>query len=238
MILHYLRRLALVLAIVLLISLPCAAAPAPKNIILLIGDGMGFGQLTAAFHEYEAKGQSLVLSSMPVAGFSVTRSASSLVTDSAAGATALSSGSRTNNGVIALTPDGKQLKTILEIARDMGKSTGLTTTDRITGATPSGFVAHVKNRGMGEEIAGQIVASRINIAFGYENRFFVPEDGRKDGRDITVDAKKRGFDVVSSKEAMDKSNSDRILGLFKTLPTLEEMTAKAISVLNRNSKGF
>ena len=144
-----------------------------------------------------------------------------------------------------MCPEGKPLQTVLEVARERGKSTGIVTTDSVTGATPAAFYAHVKNRGQQEDISGQIVASRIDVALGMGgmNRF-VPktegQDGREDGRDLTADAKKRGYDVAFTLDEMNASSSDRILGLFAgdNVPTLEEMTAKAISVLSKNPRGF
>ena len=232
--LNNLRRIALLLVVLLLIAVPCAAGIAPKNIILFIGDGMGFGQVTATGYECAARNRELAL----------TNPANNLVTDSAAGATALATGVKTTNGTIALDPEGKRLRTILEAAREMGKSTGVVTTDNITGATPAAFYAHVRTRGQQEDIAAQLISARVNVALGSGKSRFVPktteEPGREDGRDILADAKKRGYDVVFTGESLKSSGSDRIIGLFsdETFPTLAEMTSTAISVLSRNRKGF
>ena len=96
----------------------------PKNIILLIGDGMGSSQLYAG---YTAKKGVMNITGMPVSGFSVTNSASDYITDSGAGGTALSTGVKTRNGSIGVDMEGKPLKTILEMAEENGLSTGHTT---------------------------------------------------------------------------------------------------------------
>lgn len=242
----YKNRLAtLLLVFLLLLTMPCLAANAPKNIIFFIGDGMGVGQVTGTHYESATMGRTLVLNSMPITGFLLTNSLNGLVTDSAAGGTALATGYKTNNGMISMCPEGKSLQTVLEVARERGKSTGIVTTDSVTGATPATFYAHVKNRGQQEDIAGQLVASRVNVALGMggTNRF-VPktegQDGREDGRDLTADAKKRGYDVALTLDEMKASSSDRILGLFagENVPTLEEMTTKAIALLSKNPRGF
>lgn len=230
--------------VLLLAASCCLASSTPKNIILLIGDGMGMGAITAARCRDLGPDGRLVMDSMPVTGLALTHSASGLVTDSAASGTALACGVKTKNGMIGQDPSGARLRSILEAARDMGKSTGVVTTDALVGATPAAFYAHVENRGQGDDIAAQVLSSRVQVAFGGGRSRFVPktdsQDGRADGRDLLDDARKRGYDVVGSTEELRQSTSDRVLGLFADAsnPSLDELTAKAISVLNRNQKGF
>ncbi len=241
------RRLALVIAVLVLLASSCAAVEAPKNVILLIGDGMGIGAVTAG--RVASKDGKLALDSMPYTGFVKTSSASKLVTDSAAAGTALATGHKTNNGVISQTPDGKRLTSILEVARSMGKLTGIISTKHIVDATPAVFVAHADNRAKGEEIAVQMINSRANLILGGGKRYFLPEsDGgsRKDDRNLLKEAKKLGYDVCLSAEDMAKSKSDRMLGLFadyvmaseRPEPTIAEMTEKAIGTLSKGRNGF
>lgn len=238
-------RLMLALIVMVLLASSCFAGPAPKNIILLIGDGMGIGHVTAARCGGPGQEGRLTIDSMPVTGFSITYSANSMVTDSAAAGTALATGTKTNNGTISMTPDGKNLRSILKVARDMGKSTGVISTTSIVDATPAVFYANALNRGLGEDIAAQLVASRVNVALGGGKSNFIPESAggkRKDGRNILEEAKKRGYDVFDTADAMAKSNSDRMIGLFdfgpNSVPSIADMTSKAISVLSKNNKGF
>ena len=239
-----LRRIAILLTLVILAASCGFASQTPKSIVLIIGDGMGIGAITAARCAGPGPDGRLVMDSMPVTGFLLTHSANALVTDSAAAATALATGVKTNNGMISMTPDGARLRTILEVARELGKSTGVVTTDGLVAATPAAFYAHVHNRGQGDDIAAQVVPSRINVAFGGGRGSFVSktetEGGRADGRDMLAEARKRGYDVVGNAEEMHESKSDRIIGLFaeSSNPSLADMTAKAIAVLSRNPHGF
>lgn len=239
-----LRRSAILVTLVILAASCSFASQTPKNIILIIGDGMGIGAITAARCAGPGPDGRLVVDSMPITGFLLTHSANALVTDSAAAATALATGVKTNNGMISMTPGGVRLRTILEVARDLGKSTGVVTTDDIVSATPAAFYAHARSRSQGDEIAAQVVSSRINVAFGRDGGNFVPKtetDGKRaDGRNLLAEAKKRGYDIVGNAEEMNESKSDRIIGLFaeSSIPSLADMTAKAIAVLSRNSHGF
>jgi len=240
------RRLLL---IALVLAAACPGSAGPRNIILLIGDGMGIGHITAARCAGPGRDGRLAIDTMPVTGLALTHSANALVTDSAAGGTALATGVKTSNGTISQTPDGKPLKSILEIARDMGKSTGIVSTKFITDATPAVFVAHASKRSQREDIAAQMVASGVDVILGGGKQDFLPKSAggtRSDDRNLLDEAKKLGFDVFDTADAMSASTSDRILGLFapssmtseRPEPTIAEMTAKAISILARNQKGF
>ena len=239
------RQYHLLFALIALILMAssCLAGPAPKNIILLIGDGMGIGHVTAA-RCADPDGK-LNMDTMPITGFAITHAANALVTDSAAAGTALATGVKTTNGTISQDPDGKRLRTLLEAARDMGKSTSIVSTTSIVDATPAVFVAHAANRGMKEDIAAQLVASRVDVAFGDGKSNFLPESAggnRKDGRDLLEDAKKRGYAVVDTADALAKTESYKMIGLFDlnapSAPTIADMTAKALSILSTNPKGF
>ena len=240
-------RSALIVLMLIVLASSCLAADAPRNVILLIGDGMGVGAITAG--RIASSDGKLVLDTMPVTGLVKTCPAVGLVTDSAAAGTALATGVKTKNGMISITPDGRRLRTILETARDMGKSTGIISTKFITDATPAVFVSHADNRAKGEEIASQMLASRVNLIMGGGRKYFLPkgDDGiRADNRNLLDEAKKSGYEVMSSAEEMQKTNSDRILGLFapdvmtsdRPEPTIAEMASKAILTLGKNRKGF
>ncbi len=116
---------------------------APKNIIVIIGDGMGPNDITLA--QQYADGVydfGLVLNQIKNHGLATTHSASDAVTDSAASGTALSTGVKTNNGYIGKNPDGNDLKTMAELAREYGKKVGIITDEEVTGATPTAFAVH------------------------------------------------------------------------------------------------
>lgn len=235
----------LILYAMMLLALHCTAAP--KNIILFIGDGMGTSQLTAAKY---AKGE-LQIERCPVVGLATTHSANSMVTDSAAGGTALATGHKTTNGTVAQTPDGKPLKTALEVAEAQGKSTGMIATSAITHATPASFGAHVPRRKMEAEIAEQLAAKEIEVLFGGGRGFFIPqsEEGskRKDDKNV-LETLGSWMPVVTTKEEFQALETpERVAGLFAdgALPKMSEgrieltaMTQKAIQVLAKNKKGF
>lgn len=242
------RRLALIVLLVV-VATSCYAAAKPDNIILLIGDGMGIGPVSAARCAGPGRDGRLAMDTMPYTGLALTYAANALVTDSAAAATALATGVKTTNGTISLDPEGKRLKTILEVANELGKSTGIISTKFITDATPACFVAHIDSRGRNVDIAEQIVASKVNVVLGGGRQYFLPKDAggkREDNRNLLDEAKNRGFDVIDSAEEMAESTSNRLIGLFapnimtseRPEPTIEEMTSKAISILARNARGF
>lgn len=119
----------------------------PKNVILLIGDGMGPNDITLCSQfGTDNFDFGLVLERIPHHGLCTTRSASHKVTDSAASATALATGVKTANGYVGMLKDGTALQNLSEIAREQGKKVGIVTDDEITGATPSAFLTHNKSR--------------------------------------------------------------------------------------------
>jgi len=110
------------LSIILLLIITLTAAGSdnrkPKNLIIFIGDGMGVAQVYAGM---TASGFTMTFPAFPVTGFSITYSANSYITDSAAGGTAISAGEKTNNGMLAMRPDSTLLQTIMEMAKSFHK---------------------------------------------------------------------------------------------------------------------
>ncbi|MEI6513129.1 MAG: alkaline phosphatase, partial [bacterium] len=155
------RLLGLALIVVLLISQALAA----KNVIIMIGDGMGFQHLKAG--GYYLNGASGTLCFEQFFKCSVTTNSLSGTTDSAAAATALATGNKAANGVISQAPDGTPYLTALEIAKSKGKRTGLVSTVSIKDATPAGFGAHEASRSNLSAVAGDYVnSSKANVIFG------------------------------------------------------------------------
>jgi alkaline phosphatase len=141
----------------------------PKNIILLIGDGMGITQITAGMYMNNNK---LNLEKFPVIGLHKSYAFNKLVTDSAAGATAFSCGVKTYNGAIGVDSDTIPVRTILEIAESKGMATGMVATSTIVHATPASFIAHQKSRQMYEEIAADFLDTEIDFFIGGGKRYF------------------------------------------------------------------
>lgn len=215
----------------------------PKNIIFLIGDGMGVAQVFAGI---TGNGGMLNLMNMKHIGFSRTESADNYVTDSAAGGTALACGVKTYNGAIGLGPDSSRITSMLELSEQHGKATGLVATSAITHATPASFIAHVKKRSQYEDIALHFLETEIDIFIGGGKKHFTE---RKDGRNIVTELEAKNYRIFDNLEDAAGVNSGNI-GIL-TAPEhngpatergdmLEKSTEKAINVLKNNGgkKGF
>lgn len=219
-----------------------AAGKKPKNIILFIGDGMGTAQVYSAI---SASGTTLYLEKFPYSGFSKTFSADNYITDSAAGGTAIACGTKTNNGMIGVSPDQTPISSITEVAKKNGLATGILSTSAITHATPASFVAHNPGRGNYEEIAKDFLDGAADVFIGGgENHF----RNRSDGADLTASLREQGYDVVYTLDDLKKSGSGKVAGLLakEHMPSaskgragmLKEMTNQAIRLLSRNKNGF
>lgn len=131
-----------------------------KNVIIMIGDGMGTNQVKAGGIY---KGEPLHMQTMMQTTYSLTASANNDITDSAAGGTALATGVRTNNGMVGLTPSKEELTTIMDIAIQQGKRTGVVTTDILSGATPMSFSAHSNSREATDALLKSAANSGVNL---------------------------------------------------------------------------
>lgn len=170
----------------------------PKNIILLIGDGMGITQISAALYSNDNK---LNMEQFQVVGLHKSYSSDDLITDSAAGATAFASGIKTYNGAIGVNNDKLPVTTILEEAEARGLATGLISTSSITHATPASFIAHVESRKMMEEIAADFPKTPIDLFIGGGKKYF---DRREtDSRNISKELIGKGYKISDySKEEL------------------------------------
>ncbi len=163
----------------------------PKNIILMIGDGMGLTQVSAALY---SNGNKLSLEQFPFTGLHKSYSADDLITDSAAGATSFASGIKTYNAAIGVNKDSMAVGTILEEAEQKGMATGLVATSSITHATPASFIAHQKSRTMMEEIATDFLKTDIDFFVGGGKKYF--DRREKDTRNLYQELEAKGY-VVS-----------------------------------------
>lgn len=229
---------------------PADSQPIPKNIILLIGDGMGPNQVLAAQLTRFPKGGELVMQTFPVKTHLQTNNVEGGVTDSAAAGTALATGVLTKNGFLSMDPDGRNLKTIAEAAREQGKAAGVVSTTQITNATPASFASHVKSRKENEEIAKQMVNSGLEVLFGGGVEHFLHKSSegseRKDDWDGIAAAKAAGYQVALTYDEFAKLSGPKAIaslsnGGLKTKspePSLADLTRKAIQILSQNTKGF
>ena len=159
-----------------------------KNVILLIGDGMGLAQITAGMY---SNGNETVLEDFPVVGLHKSHAFDKLVTDSAAGATAFACGKKTYNGAIAVDQDSLPIPTILEEAEQNGLSTGLIATSTIVHATPASFIAHNKSRRNYEEIAADFLDTEIDFFVGGGLKFFNRREN--DERNLISEFRAKGY---------------------------------------------
>jgi alkaline phosphatase len=213
----------------------------PKNIILLIGDGMGLTQISAGLY---SKGR-LALERFFKIGFIKTYSSDDLITDSAAGATAFSCGQKTYNGAVGVDDNKVPCTTLLEKLRVQGYSTCLISTCSFTHATPGSFFAHQPSRKMDEAIAADILKSPVDIVVGGGKKYL---EQRTDGRNLLDSLKFRQYELLSTTDAFVASTAKRILYFTadeepKSLlegreKYLTPVTASALIKLNQNPKGF
>jgi len=231
-----------------------AVSAQPKNIILLIGDGMGPAHIKA-YRQFINQGnnQPTVFDQYLIGTLATDpEMETGNVTDSAASATAYSTGSKSYNGAIGVDVNKQPLKTVLQLAKEKGKATGLVVTSQVVHATPAAFAAHIDSRRKYNEIADQYIDNRFNnlpyidVILGGGTKYFARED-----RNLLQEFASTGYEVVSNVEQLVKSDSQHLLGLFAPVglpsvlerddtvhPSLAQMTQKALSVLQKNEKGF
>ena len=186
----------------------CCNEQQVKNVIYLIGDGMGAGAVTALLlSEDEPTGFEMA----PVVGLHETCSANNYVTDSAAGGTALATGTRTNNGYVGAGPDGEQLVSVLRKAQTYGMKTGIVVNTTLTEATPGAFYGGVTSRKFVYDIAKQFTESEVDLAIGGGLDHFI---GRPDSLDLTATLIEKGYDVYLNWENVLETESDKFVGIL------------------------
>ncbi|MEZ4829937.1 MAG: alkaline phosphatase [Bacteroidia bacterium] len=216
-----------------------------QNVILMIGDGMGISQITAGMYSNYNR---LNLERCPVVGLIKTHSASDLVTDSAAGATAFATGKKTYNGAIGVDADTIPQPTILEMASVAGLATGMIVTSEITHATPASFIAHQPDRKMTEEIASDFLKTDIDLFIGGGQNDF---EKRKDGLNLFYGLREKGYIIYNEttplhdlrippgKKLAYFTAGDKPLPKYQGRDYLPEAVAFGIDFLDKRSdKGF
>lgn len=211
-----------------------------KNIIFMIGDGMGYEQISAA---WVCNGGKLNLDNMSKIGIQRTYSADKLITDSAAAGTALATGHKTNNGMVAMNPDTVAVKSLAEEAMEKGKRAGLAVTCRVNDATPAVFLSHSDTRKNQEDIVEQMAGSGVYFLSGGGYKFW---RDREDGKDITEVVKAKGYSYVETKEdlmAVEEGPVVALMDSYELQPALDRgdilpaSVTKALELLD-NKKGF
>ncbi|MFX1605322.1 MAG: alkaline phosphatase, partial [Promethearchaeota archaeon] len=227
-----------------LVDMANLATDEPLSIILMIGDGMGYEHVKLARLVEFGENGSLVMQDSDWNASVTTHSADAAVTDSAAAATAIATGNKTNNGFVSLSPSLVSLETILEFAQFQNKSTGIVATSQLTHATPACFMTHIDNRNNYTEIARQIVEeANVDVLLGGGLDHFI-------GSQISTMIA-NGYSVIFNRTELAGISSGKVLGLFSNShmdyeydrnydvqPSIAEMTSKSIEILSQDSDGF
>jgi len=237
-----------------------------QGLIFLVGDGMPLGVIkgmhqirTRLYGDKDTNFYSRMRDVRSAVGYASTDSLSSIVTDSAPASVAWSTGSKTNNKLLASLPDGRPLRTIMELVKDQGYACGLVTTARVTHATPAAWVSHQTDRDKEDDIALEYLKFKPEVFLGGGSRHFDPSK-RKDGKDLFKTFSETDYDVVKEREGLLSaellSSQKSLLGVFnsshmsfyidrinqpelaKAEPALPEMTRVALQKLSGNPKGF
>ena len=174
----------------------------PPNIVMMIGDGMGLSAISSGMY---SNNNYTSLERSEYIGLSKTHSFDDLVTDSAASATAMSSGVKTNNKVIGLDSNDNSVETILEMCIKLGYSTAIVVTSSIVHASPASYYAHVENRYEYDKIANQLSKSKVDFFIGGGEKYFI---NRSDKRNLIKEMNKYYF--PKNLDEYQKSNSKKI----------------------------
>jgi alkaline phosphatase len=230
------------------------AQTAPKNVIYMIGDGMG-PAFTTAYRYYKddpttKEIETTVFDTMLKGMAHTYPDDHTYVTDSAAGATALSSGHKSYNGAIAVDTAKKPVKTMLEIAKEQGMTTALVATSQINHATPASFAAHNESRRNYDDIANDYIDNKIagklpvDLMLGGGSQYFIRDD-----RNLVDEFKKAGYQYGDDIKNLGQITQIPAIGLYapKGLPfaldenptRLKQLTSKAFDLLDgQNDRGF
>ena len=231
----------------------------PFGIIVFVGDGLTTGSITAARLYEGGADHRLTLEKFPNMAILSNYANDFAVPDSAAAASAIATGQKVNNRSIATDTNGKPIASILELAREHGRSTGLITTGNLTDAASAAFYTHATNFTDIQNFATQLTDNgNINVVLGGGASAFTPESKgglRKDGRDLLLEMRQKGQEVVRSKaelENLPSFLSSNLIGIFSGAnlsysnkiengsqqPSLSDMVRRAIEILQFNTSGY
>lgn len=253
------HRLGCALVLLALAGTGAAWSQTPRNIVILFADGT-----TLAQHEF-GRHSSQLLRRQPYAvtsdlmrrgsyGFLATHSNNAYVTDSAAAASAMSTGIKVNNGAISIGPNGETPATLMESARRQGKRIGLVSTANVYDASPAAFSVHAKSRRDYQAIVDQYSVLQPEVLLGGGADFFQPAGSnggkRTDSRNLIDEWRNKGYVVARNTAELASAKGPRLLGLFaeedmdfeidrdaKEQPSLAQMTEAALRTLSASAQG-
>jgi alkaline phosphatase len=212
-----------------------------KNVILMIGDGMGMTQISTA---WVANHGALNIDNFPVIGLSRTYAANKLITDSGASGTAMAAGKKTNYHSVGVDVQGNPLPSITDLASEKGLSTGIVVTCNLSDATPSAFCAKNPDRDKEEDIAEGYLNCNVDFIFGGGRDQFIH---RTDKRDLMSEMQQKGYQVTRTWAETEKIVSGKVFAVLEDgqLPLApvrgelwQQASIKALDMLSQNKKGF
>jgi alkaline phosphatase len=223
------------------VSVNPVAGEKVKNVILMIGDGMGLTQISTA---WVANRGDLNLTKMPSTGLARTYAANKLITDSGAAGTAMATGQKTTYHSVGVDVNGNALPSLTDLANAKGLSTAVVVTCGLTDATPAAFCANNADRNMEEELAADFLDCNVDFILGGGRDKF---NKRADGRDLMKEMEEKGYQVTRSWDETSRINSGKVFAVLEDgqLPMAEKRgeiwqhaSLKAIEMLSKNEKGF
>ena len=231
----------------------------PFAVILITSDGLNSSALAAARIYDGGADKNLALESMPHLGLLKLTSNEFAVPDAPAAASALATGRRVNQNALSVDSDGKKITTLLELAANAGRKTGIVTNAAVVDPAVSAFYAHQMDGQNLVEIAATLPdLSNVDLLLGGGEKYFLPVDKggiRTDGQDLVLALRQKEWTVARTKAelaAVQSWSTSRILGVFNRdnlaksraiasgteEPSLEEMVKSAISILQFNTQGY
>ncbi|MBR5205835.1 MAG: alkaline phosphatase [Alistipes sp.] len=234
------RKLISLLALLLLPAMLWAQEPI-RNIIFLIGDGMGLSSVTMM---QLAEGTPTIFDKAENIALTRTASADNRVTDSAAAGTALATGCKTNNTYLGMAPDGEELCSLTALASEQGKATGVVVTTYLQHATPAAFYAHSDSRHNMPLITRQLTASHLDVAIGGGMHYFIEVYGDSVAEELKAEHKQL---ATTLEEVAAMGGDDRVVALLADYEVgsdsgdyLRNATREALRLLERQGgeEGF
>lgn len=211
-----------------------------RNVVLMIGDGMGLEQVSAAL---VANRGALHMTTMPFTGIARTYSADHLITDSGAAGTALAAGVKTSNYVVGVDTTGHPLPSLTDMARESGRRTGIAVVCRLNDATPAAFCCHSTDRDAAESIASGYPACGVDYVAGGGMKYW---RHRSDGRDLLAEMAAKGYHTYETPETLFGATELPVAAVLDSLELpvavrrgdlFRGMVCKALELL-RNDRGF
>lgn len=232
--------------------------PKPFAVIVFLGDGLTAGDLTAARQFEGGADHRLTVQTFPHTALVSNHANDFAVPDDASAATALATGVKVNNGSVAIDPNGRPLQSLLDLARERGRSVGVITNGSLADATMAAFYAHAPGAGDPAALAKQFADAKIDVALGGGALDFLPEgkDGRRrDRRDLLAELQNKGRTVVRTKADLENApvfGTASLVGLFaggnlafagqieagSQQPSLSDMVRRAIEFLEYHQGGY